>query len=64
MNLQIRTLEDNLLAVLNKSPVEMEVKRLILTNILDIIKRQADTIILQELQEEQTNAESPRCEQE
>lgn len=58
MNKDIRLLEDNMLAVLNESPVEMEVKRLILTNILDIIKKQADALILQELQEEQNDAES------
>ena len=58
MNKDIRGLEDTLLQVLNESPVEMEVKRLVLTNLLEKVTKQADAIILQELQEEQNNAES------
>lgn len=60
MNKDIRSLEDTLFQILNDSPVEMEVKRLILTNLLDKATKQADAIILQELQEEQNNAESTR----
>lgn len=57
-NKDIRSLEDDILTLLNSSPVEMEVKRLILKEILSIVNAQAEKIIIQELNEEQNNAES------
>lgn len=53
MNKDIRSLEDKLIEDLNAATtVEIEVKRLILTNLLDLVKKQADEIIIHELSEE------------
>lgn len=60
MNLQIRTLEDSLIAQINASPVAIEAKRLIVQNILNLIKDEADKAIINELNEgkEEEHAES------
>lgn len=58
MNRSIRALEDRLIEDLNAAAdVEIEVKRLIVTNILNLIKEKADAAILAEISEAQ-NAES------
>lgn len=58
INTQIRQLEDDLIATLNNSPVPMEVKRLVLEDVLHLTKKRADKIILQEIEEAKQNAES------
>ena len=49
MNLKIRQFEDNLIALFNESDLNIEIKRLIAQNILNLIEKQADKIILNEL---------------
>ena len=58
MNKSIRILEDKLIEDLNAAAdVEIEVKRLILSNILNQVTKQADNAIILELSEAQ-DAES------
>jgi hypothetical protein len=49
MNKKIRQFEDNLIAFFNESDLDIEIKRLIAQNILNLIEKQADKIILNEL---------------
>lgn len=49
MNKKIRQFEDNLIAFFNESDLDIEVKRLVAQNILNLIEKQADKIILNEL---------------
>ena len=62
MNSNVRKLEDTIIALLNSSDVEIEVKRLIVCNILYLVEKEADKAIVAELREqklqEQNNAES------
>lgn len=57
MNIDIRTLEETLLGELNASDVPMEVKRLILSDLLTMFTKQADTTIQAELMLKQDNQE-------
>ena len=53
MNQPIRALEDKILTALNEAAdVEIEVKRLILTNVLNMVKLKADETIILEMKEE------------
>jgi len=56
-NVEIRKLEDDIIEILNNSPVEIETKRLIIKDILSIVSKEADRVILAEISEEE-NAES------
>jgi hypothetical protein len=49
MNTSIRLLEENLLNELNASPLPIEAKRLILSDLLTMTTRQADITIKEEL---------------
>lgn len=49
MNKKIRQFEDNLIAFFNESDLDIEIKRLVAQNILNLIEKQADKIILNEL---------------
>ena len=51
MNYKIRDLEDNVISLLNASDVPIEAKRLIVQNVLNLITKQADKVILEEIQE-------------
>lgn len=53
MNKTIRELEDKIINTLNEANVEIEVKRLILTNVLNMVKNKADEIIILEMREAQ-----------
>lgn len=53
MNKEIRELEDKIINTLNEANVEIEVKRLILTNVLNMVKNKADEIIILEMREAQ-----------
>ena len=53
MNKEIRMLEDTLISVLDKSNVEVEVKRLILANLSLRVSGLADKAILSELDAEE-----------
>ena len=57
MNIKIRTLEETLLGELNASDVPMEVKRLILSDLLTMVTKQSDTTIQAELMLKQDNQE-------
>ena len=50
-NYKIRDLEDKLIDTLNSSDVAIEVKRLIVQNLLNLITKQADAKITMEIQE-------------
>lgn len=51
MNYKIRDLEDNVISLLNASDVPIEAKRLIVQNVLNLITKQADKVIVEEIQE-------------
>lgn len=57
MNSKVRKLEDTIIALLNSSDVEIEVKRLVIRNVLYLVEKEADKAIMAEIQE-QNNAES------
>lgn len=52
MNLKIRKLEDNLVALINASDVPIEAKRLILADIQNLIEKKATSIIAAEIKME------------
>ena len=47
-NSQIRRLEDDIIDILNGSTVPIEVKRLILKDVLSLVTAKADSVIQQE----------------
>lgn len=47
-NRKIRELEDNIIALLNASEIEIEVKRLIISNIYHLVTKEADKTIVAE----------------
>lgn len=49
MNTKMRALEDDIISLLNGSDVPIEAKRLILTDILNIVTKKADETISQEI---------------
>ena len=57
MNSKIRQLEDDLIKTLNSADVYVEVKRLVLINILNTVTRLSDVAIGEELNESLKNAE-------
>lgn len=54
MNRKIRQLEDDLISTLRGSDCPVEVKRIILSNLLGMIEKEADTAILIEIRDTQT----------
>lgn len=50
-NYKIRDLEDKMIDTLNSSDVAIEVKRLIVQNILNMVTKQADARITMEIQD-------------
>lgn len=50
-NYKIRELEDKMIDTLNMSDVAIEVKRLIVQNLLNMVTKQADARITMEIQE-------------
>ena len=55
MNLKIRTLEDGIIELVNNSDLPTEVKRLILSDVLNLVIKQADKEVIAEVA---NNAES------
>ena len=49
MNTKMRALEDDIISLLNGSDVPIEAKRLILTDILNLVTKKADETISQEI---------------
>lgn len=52
MNLKIRKLEDDLIALINESDVPIEAKRLILADVQTLIEKKATQIIAAEIKME------------
>lgn len=50
-NKDIRQLQDDIIAILNNSDVLIEAKRCVLVNVLHLVEREADRIILTELRD-------------
>lgn len=50
MNRKIRQLEDDIISLLNGSNLPVEVKRIVLTNTLTLVEKEADKAILSEIQ--------------
>lgn len=57
MNKEIRQLENDIVNTLNNSPVNVETKRLLIESILYKLLKEADKVIIAEMQEGE-NAES------
>ena len=57
MNKEIRQLENDIVNTLNNSPVNVETKRLLIESILYKLLKEADRVIIAEMQEGE-NAES------
>ena len=51
-NREIRQLEENLIAVLNDSPVMIEAKRFVVMSVLRLVEKEADKEIIRENYEE------------
>lgn len=51
INYKIRDLEDNLISIFNTSDVPIEAKRLVAQNVLNLITKEADKTILEEIKE-------------
>ena len=54
LNLKIRNLEDTIIDGINASDLPIEVKRLVVSEVLNLVIKQADKEVIQEM----TNAES------
>lgn len=57
MNTKMRALEDDIISLLNGSEVPIEAKRLILTDILNLVTKKADEIISQEIKAQREEKE-------
>lgn len=57
-NKEIRQFEENVIDLFNASPLEIEVKRLIAENVMYKLSHEADKIIVMEIQQEVSDAES------
>ena len=51
-NSQIRSFEDAVIDLFNASSLEPEIKRLVAQNVLNLITKEADKVIMKELREE------------
>ena len=49
MNKEIRAFEDKIVETFNSSGLPIEVKRLVAQNVLNVITKKADEVILQEI---------------
>lgn len=52
MNRKIREFEDVIIELLNAADLEIEIKRLVLSNVLNLVTKQADAAIMAEMNEE------------
>lgn len=57
MNGDVRKLEDDIIRLLNSSTLCVEIKRLIISDILSKISNEANIAIVMELKQEEINAE-------
>ena len=51
MNKKIRELEDKIIATLNESDIPIEAKRLIIANVLNLVMKESDRVIIYESKE-------------
>lgn len=50
-NYKIRQFEDSVIDMFNKSDLQIEIKRMIAQNVLNLLTKKADDIIMQEMAE-------------
>lgn len=50
-NFKIRQFEDNIIDMFNKSDLQIEIKRMVAQNVLNLLTKKADEIIMQEIAE-------------
>ena len=51
MNKEIRAFEDNIISFVNSSELPIEVKRLVVQNLLNLVTKKADEVILAEIRD-------------
>lgn len=51
INKKIRELEDGIISLINESDVPIEVKRLVLADVIGLVTKQADNVIMSEINE-------------
>lgn len=50
-NYKIRQFEDSVIDTFNKSDLQIEIKRLVAQNVLNLLTKKADEVILQEIRD-------------
>ena len=50
-NYKIRQFEDSVIDLFNKSDLQIEIKRLVAQNVLNLLTKKADEVILQEIRD-------------
>lgn len=56
-NYKIRQFEDSVIDMFNKSDLQIEIKRIIAQNVLTLLTKKADEIIMQEIKENKKEEE-------
>ena len=56
-NYKIRQFEDNVIDMFNKSDLQIEIKRMVAQNVLNLLTKKADEIIMQEIAENKKEEE-------
>lgn len=56
-NYKIRQFEDSVIDMFNKSDLQIEIKRIIAQNVLNLLTKKADEIIMQEIEENKKEEE-------
>lgn len=56
-NYKIRQFEDSVIDMFNKSDLQIEIKRIIAQNVLNLLTKKADEIIMQEIAENKKEEE-------
>jgi hypothetical protein len=56
-NYKIRQFEDSVIDMFNKSDLQIEIKRMIAQNVLNLLTKKADEIIMQEIAENKKEEE-------
>ena len=56
-NYKIRQFEDSIIDMFNKSDLQIEIKRMVAQNVLNLLTKKADEVIMQEIAENKKEAE-------
>lgn len=56
-NYKIRQFEDSVIEMFNKSDLQIEIKRMVAQNVLNLLTKKADEIIMQEIAENKKEEE-------